>query len=129
MRINNENLDDKQKICPSVELWCAFLGITRATLSEYRRTRSGAWADFIDYVKGLIASCKLSAAEHYKTPPAITIFDMQNNYGYRNFVSVQYTEEKTDNKRALGVNELPDLSNYTGIEDEKQTVKDDDLLI
>lgn len=88
----NGNADEKQKIIPDIELWCAFMGFTKVTLYNYNR-RGGEWADVIGYYKECICAFKKQAAFRGKVPPVLAIFDLTNNHDY---VSTSEFHLKTD---------------------------------
>jgi len=75
--------DPAQMLIPSVEMWCAFLGISRMTLVNYER-RDDAWKDAINFFKTVIYSVKNELASHGKLSPVLLIFDACNNYQYAN---------------------------------------------
>ena len=81
--LRRANIGHEKSICGDIESWCTSLGITRATLSNYHG-RSGAWAEYIDYVRECILAMKKEFAFAGKIPPVTAIFDMVNNHGYRN---------------------------------------------
>lgn len=81
--ISRANIGNEKGICADIESWCTSLGITRATLSNYHG-RSGAWAEYIDYVRECILAMKKQFAFAGKIPPVTFVFDATNNHGYYN---------------------------------------------
>lgn len=79
----NSNPNMERKLIPDIENWCAFLGISRMTLSHYHQ-RSGDWRDVIDYYKNSILAVKKQLAMSFKIPPVLLIFDAVNNHNYHN---------------------------------------------
>ena len=67
-----------------IESWACFLGITRATIASYERTRGEYWQQFIAVVKNGIAAAKKEAAFHGQLQPMIAVFDLANNHNYKN---------------------------------------------
>lgn len=57
---------------------CAYLGITRDTLSEYQK--QDEFSDTIKTAKTKIEAEKIEGAMQGKYNPAITIFDLKNNH-------------------------------------------------
>lgn len=82
--VKEYNTDDshEQKMLVDIESWCVSIGISRATLSTYYRTRSETWKNFIDLVKNGIVAVKKHYASFGKMPPVLFIFDSINNFGY-----------------------------------------------
>lgn len=93
---------------PNVESWCAYLNISRMTLSNYS-ARSEAWADAIKEVKTVIASAKSQLADHGKIPPMTWVFDAANNFHYHNTSEYKLIEETPKETKALTAAELPKL--------------------
>ena len=101
--------DDLQNVpYPNVESWCAFLGITRMTLSNYS-ARSEEWSDAIKEVKTVIASAKSQLADHGKIPPMTWVFDAANNFHYHNTSEFRLIDETPKEQKALTAAELPKL--------------------
>ena len=86
--IRKANNGIEKSVCADVEGWCTSLGITRATLSNYR-SRSGAWTEYIDYVRECILAMKKQFAFAGKIPPVTFVFDATNNHGYYNTSSFE----------------------------------------
>lgn len=93
---------------PNVESWCAFLNITRMTLSNYA-ARGEEWRDAIKQVKTVIVSVKSQLADHGKIPPMTWVFDATNNFEYFNTSEYKLVEETPKEQRALSAAELPKL--------------------
>ena len=98
---------------PNVESWCAFLGITRMTLSNYS-ARSEEWSDAIKEVKTVIASAKSQLADHGKIPPMTWVFDAANNFHYHNTSEFRLIDETPKEQKALSASDLPKLGAFTG---------------
>lgn len=106
----NAGKNEKEEVLPSFEAWAAFMGLTKRKIKQYEKERKGEWPAFIEYVKGLISSRRLTAAEHGRIPPMIHVFDMVNNYGYQNTNQVDNSEAlEGKEKAALRANDLPKL--------------------
>lgn len=65
-------------LTPTVESWCAYLGISRVTLMHYEH-RSEDWRTFIAYMKNVLMACKTELASKGKMPPIVFVFDATNN--------------------------------------------------
>lgn len=81
---------------PSVSQWCVYAGISRVTLSVYRK-RSPEWDTLIEKVKEIILSGKEAAAAAGALNPTLFIFDSSNNHGMldiRSFQPVEPAEER-----------------------------------
>lgn len=102
----SDNLQDTP--FPNVESWCAYLNITRMTLSNYSQ-RGEEWQDVIKQVKTVIVSVKSQLADHGKIPPMTWVFDATNNFGYFNTSEYKIVEETPNQARALSAAELPKL--------------------
>jgi len=74
----------EKKVMVDIESWACFLGITRATIATYERTRGEYWQQFIAVVKNGIAAAKKEAAFHGQLQPMIAVFDLANNHHYKN---------------------------------------------
>ena len=83
MQQTNESGIEK-KVMVDIESWACFLGITRATIASYERTRGEYWQQFIAVVKNGIAAAKKEAAFHGQLQPMIAVFDLANNHNYKN---------------------------------------------
>lgn len=77
----NEALEESDMLIADVEGLCAFCGITRYTLANYRR-RNKEWADLIDFFKNQIAFIKKQLSLKGRIPTVLAIFDMVNNHNY-----------------------------------------------
>lgn len=80
----NSGDDDSKKVIVDIESWACYLGITRATIATYERSRNSDWKQFIAVVKNGIAAVKKEAAFHGQMQPMIAVFDMANNHDYKN---------------------------------------------
>lgn len=100
----------EQKVMVDIESWACFLGITRATIATYERTRGEYWQQFIAVVKNGIAAAKKEAAFHGQLQPMIAVFDLANNHNYKNTNEFKLeTVPKEPEKRILSADELPKL--------------------
>ena len=103
-----EDTDLQNVPYPNVESWCAYLNISRMTLSNYQ-ARGEAWADAIKEVKTVIASAKSQLADHGKIPPMTWVFDAANNFHYHNTSEYKLVDETPKEQKALTAAELPKL--------------------
>lgn len=100
----------EKKVMVDIESWACFLGITRATIVNYERTRDEYWQQFISIVKNGIAAAKKEAAFHGQLQPMIAVFDLANNHNYKNTNEFKLeTVPKEPEKRILSAGELPKL--------------------
>lgn len=100
----------EKKVMVDIESWACFLGITRATIATYERTRGEYWQQFIAVVKNGIAAAKKEAAFHGQMQPMIAVFDLANNHNYKNTNEFKLeTVPKEPEKRILSADELPKL--------------------
>lgn len=98
----------EKKVMVDIESWACFLGITRATIATYERTRGEYWQQFIAVVKNGIAAAKKEAAFHGQLQPMIAVFDLANNHNYKNTNEFKLeTVPKEPEKRILRADELP----------------------
>ena len=79
----NSSADMPHKLQLDIEGLCAYTGISRYTLKQYM-ARGGDWTEFINLVKQGILAYKVQAAQSFRIPPVLSIFDLTNNYGYVN---------------------------------------------
>ena len=98
---------------PNVESWCAYLNITRTTLSNYAQ-RGEEWKDAIKEVKTVIVSVKSQLADHGKIPPMTWVFDATNNFDYYNTSEYKLVDETPKEQKALSASDLPRLGAFTG---------------
>ena len=89
----NKSIEGK-RLCADIEGWCGALGITRATLGHYLKTRSPEWVDYIEYIKGVIVGMKKQFMLNGRIPPIVGIFDLTNNHGYFNTNTFSKREEE-----------------------------------
>lgn len=88
----------RMRLIPSVEMWAAYLGITRQTIHTYEHNYNAEYKEFIQQFKNVIAAVKKELAENGKIPPVIHIFDFVNNHSYLNTNNVTVnTTTSTDN--------------------------------
>lgn len=107
-RANESGIEKKVMI--DVESWACFLGITRATIATYERTRGEPWQQFIAVVKNGVAAAKKEAAFHSQIQPMIAVFDLANNHHYINTSEFKVAVEKQEPERKiLSASELPML--------------------
>lgn len=100
----------EKKVMVDIESWACFLGITRATIATYERTRGEHWQQFIAVVKNGIAAAKKEAAFHGQLQPMIAVFDLANNHNYKNTNEFKLeTVPKEPERRILSADELPKL--------------------
>jgi len=81
--INQNDDPNTKRMIPDIESLCSWLSISRKTLLMYSR-RSDEWEETIDKVKNAICACKKQAGFSGKLPPLLMIFDLSNNFGYKN---------------------------------------------
>lgn len=114
-RTNESGLEKKVMI--DIESWACFLGITRATIATYERTRGEYWQQFIAVVKNGIAAAKKEAAFHGQLQPMIAVFDLANNHNYKNTNEFKLeVEPKEPQRKILKADELPI---FLGTEEER----------
>lgn len=116
--ISRANIGNEKGICADIESWCTSLGITRATLSNYHG-RSGAWAEYIDYVRECILAMKKQFAFAGKIPPVTFVFDATNNHGYYNTSSFdrERLQPKNEISKALTFEDIKRIAKKTEQED------------
>ena len=116
--ISRANIGNEKGICADIESWCTSLGITRATLSNYHG-RSGAWAEYIDYVRECILAMKKQFAFAGKIPPVTFVFDATNNHGYYNTSSFdrERLQPKNEISKALTFEDLKRIAKKAEQED------------
>lgn len=113
----NSGDDVSKKVIPDIESWACYLGITRATLATYARTRGEDWKQFIAVVKNGIAAVKKDAAFHQQIAPVMAMFDFTNNHDYVNTNEFKLNASVTeDAKRVLTAKELPKLGDMDSAE-------------
>lgn len=80
----NLGIEDGQPVLVlDIEGWCIAVGISRMTLSSYRK-RGEAWKEYVDFIKDAILADKKARASSGKMPPVLFIFDAVNNFNYKN---------------------------------------------
>lgn len=94
------------KLIPDIEGFCSFAGISRDTLNDWERSRSGEYSDTIKRFKTAIASYKKQLALTGKIPPIVFATDFNNNHGYVQ----QHTLEVQQGNKTL---ELPTREEVT----------------
>lgn len=100
----------KKKVMIDIESWACFLGITRATIATYERTRGEDWQQFIAVTKNGIAAAKKEAAFHGQLQPMIAVFDLANNHSYKNTNEFKLEVEKQESKHSMiPLDKLPTL--------------------
>lgn len=113
--------DIKKKVMVDIESWACFLGITRATIATYERTRGGSWKEFIAVTKNGIAAAKKEAAFHGQLQPMIAVFDLANNHNYRNTNEFKLeVEPKEPERRIMSIDELPRLGELPELAENKE---------
>ena len=80
IKLANEK-DGGKPVFVDIEGWCTSIGITRMSLSNYRK-RGKEWEDYIDFIKENILHAKKQFALNGRANPVVSIFDMTNNFGY-----------------------------------------------
>lgn len=116
----------EKKVMVDIESWACFLGITRATIASYERTRGKNWQEFIAVTKNGIAAAKKEAAFHGQLQPMIAVFDLANNHNYKNTNEFKLeVEPKEPERPTLSVDELPRLiaEKYGVSEEEIETLE------
>lgn len=104
-RTNESGLE--KKVMVDIESWACFLGITRATIATYERTRGEYWQQFIAVVKNGIAAAKKEAAFHGQLQPMIAVFDLANNHNYKNTNEFKLeTVPKEPERKVLSADQL-----------------------
>lgn len=122
-RTNESGIE--KKVMVDIESWACYLGITRATICSYERTRGEPWQQFIAVVKNGIAAAKKEASFHGQLQPMIAVFDLANNHSYKNTSEFKLeVEPKEPERRAKSLEELKiDLAEYSrklALEDDRQ---------
>ena len=113
----NSGDDDSKKVIVDIESWACYLGITRATIATYERTRDSDWKQFIAVVKNGIAAVKKEAAFHGQMQPMIAVFDMANNHDYKNTNEFKLNVSPSeDDRKVLSAKELPKLGDVESVE-------------
>ena len=99
-RIRSEEAarDGTQGIVPSVSAWCAFMGISRQTLSKYSR-RSPEWTESIETIKERIFCAQEQAAFCGKVPVAVHVFNAVNNHSMADVRQVSVHTEEPERER------------------------------
>lgn len=97
----NSSDDVSKKVIPDIESWACYLGITRATLATYARTRGDDWKQFIAVVKNGIAAVKKDAAFHQQIAPVMAMFDFTNNHDYVNTNEFKLNASVTEDTRKV----------------------------
>ncbi len=102
-------LEGDKGLIPDIELWCSYLGVSRATLHRLY-DRGGVWSDRIDYYKNLIAAAKKELMLRGSIPAIVGVFDLANNHGYKNTSEFKLTADiKAKSEDAIAAYQLPDL--------------------
>lgn len=70
------------RLIPDIEGFCCFAGISRDTLNDWERTRSGEYSDTIKRFKNAVAAYKKQLALSGEIPPIVFATDFNNNHGY-----------------------------------------------
>lgn len=97
----------EKKVMVDIESWACYLGITRATIATYERTRGEYWQQFIAVVKNGIAAAKKEAAFHGQLQPMIAVFDLANNHNYKNTNEFKLeTVPKEPERKVLSADQL-----------------------
>lgn len=118
----NSGDDDSKKVIVDIESWACYLGITRATIASYERTRNNDWKQFIAVVKNGIAAVKKEAAFHGQMQPMIAVFDMANNHDYKNTNEFKLNVSPSeDERKVLPADAKIDLLAWKNKGDEEQT--------
>ena len=107
---SNPELSEKARLIPDIELWGAYIGVTRKTINVYEH-RGGEWQTTIEYFKNNIAAVKKALAAHGKIPPLITIFDFTNNHNYVNASEFKLTDIKAE----TGNNSVDEQARASGL--------------
>lgn len=91
--------DEKRFLLPDVEGLCSFIGISRQTLWSYETTRGADWVEEIRYIKTVMLSARKQLASYYKLAPTLEIFNMANNFDYKNVSEFKLTTEVSQEQR------------------------------
>lgn len=83
------------RLCPDIESWAMYLGISRTTIYNYESTYNDDWKTFIADFKNTITSFKKSLAFAGKFSPVLLIFDLTNNSKYYNSSEFNIKSETT----------------------------------
>lgn len=103
------SLEGDKGLIPDIELWCAHIGISRATLHRLY-DRGGVWSDMIDYYKNLIAAAKKQLMLRGTISSVLAVFDLANNHSYKNTSEFKLTADiKAKSEDAISAYQLPDL--------------------
>ena len=96
----------EQKIIPDIEGLCAHLGISRMTFSNYYRQRSEEWQKVIEQFKTIILACRKQLASTYKIPQVFEMFNMANNFDYKNSSEFHLLPEPIEEKKIASVDDI-----------------------
>lgn len=119
--------DDSKKVIVDIESWSCYLGITRATIATYERTRNSDWKQFIAVVKNGIAAVKKEAAFHGQLQPMIAVFDMANNHDYKNTNEFKLNVSTSeDDRKVLPADAKIDLLSWKN-KDNKEQLESEDI--
>lgn len=122
----NSGDDVSKKVIPDIESWACYLGITRATLATYARTRGEDWKQFIAVVKNGIAAVKKEAAFHGQLQPMIAVFDMANNHDYKNTNEFKLNvSQGEDDRKVLPADAKIDLLSWKNKDNAEQVESED----
>lgn len=100
-------LREQGTLTPTVEGWCAYIGISRTTLMKYEQ-RSEEWSDFIGYYKNILMAAKTELATKGKLPPIIYVFDATNNGSHYFNTSEFKISQKMPEVEPLTMKESPE---------------------
>lgn len=112
VRSVNSALDQNDKpVVPSCEGWVCFMGFTRQALHKYKQ-RGEEWERFIEFVRENLAATKIQRLVTGKTAPIAGIFDLVNNFCYRNTSDVKHID--TSHIQSVSAVQYPTLAELKG---------------
>ena len=96
------------ELIPDVEHLRLFLGISKSTMSRWKR-ENPEFDDVLSEAYDRVLAVKKQLAMHNKIPQLVYMNDIQNNHGYR---QKDRTEEKTEEKPLVNVEQLIEAAKY-----------------
>lgn len=91
-----------------IEGWCTSVGITRMTLSNYKK-RGKEWEDYIEFIKENILHSKKQFALNGRANPVVSMFDITNNFSYFSTNEFHRPIESRGDKRVLSLEQIMEL--------------------
>lgn len=107
IKMANEKEEGKP-VFVDIEGWCTSIGITRMSLSNYRK-RGKDWEDYIDFIKENILHAKKQFALNGRANPVVSMFDLTNNFGYYSTNEFHRVNSRSERKE-LSFDEILELT-------------------